>query len=953
MARLFRYFQGDPVVTSSPTEVRMWVEDLDYNFLSYGEIFESAEINGERLLNITRKQLNELGIVRTDHQDILLKAVARIHQKGKVEEKAMSREDQNIKKMPTRFGKEREQLDHAIDRVLATISERRLARSLHGTNEQPTHSVLTATLELVNTVNMILNILERPPFDCMSEFSSLKNHLIKHITLLKHFSEQADLSHENESDIIDVCKSVAKMCHYIISLPPDLPKPEIQVPGSVLCEERPSRVQVLLDNYRSASRGEGGSLAVPMRKITRSSEVPVWRSAERPSWGPEGGRLVRFERGYAVNPARDLSMMPAQGHAMIPARGRSMSPARGYSERCGRERAQSLTRAYTKRQARSRTMSPFRMHAVSSAQETTLQPAQRCPVRREEEFLLGAAVGLTVKPAERYDEETSKLTRQSTQSASDDDPNESGSSIIMDFINCFMKAKAQNWIDLSWFKRLLPTFFSEENRRSSSKPRFCAIACTEMGHGKCEGWLWHKRESRGISFFSWKKYWFILKHSTLYWFSHLNDTKADGFIYLPEFRIDLAPHCRRDHAFQATHARIKDFYFAGTCLDEMNYWICQMLQLALGSSFGDAAANAEYRHVSAKLYTKCVTALKRNFPVVWCNFCQEATTIVSVNPNFQYRRAQNISDEFIYFRPINAEIQERARKQKEENTTLAAQQPTREEYSRPGTPRNLWMESPENAESPGSDDMEVARSMYPFRERSIFRRSWAELLEAPLNSEGLHILQTSPREENRNMGYNKLTSEEENQVTIHPEDQRFQALQGPFPLLPERPKLQRQRSRSLPRYSEARGQYLNAPEFKLNAEETHFFPHDRGLLTEENIKRRYNMEGAQQRAIPSHFGEYPSIRPRFENSAIRRNIGIPEDNYACPRGNVRIPMNNVNTIPMVNVGVPMDNPQALRGNAGVPRGSEFRVYMGNSGRTPGHMVSSPLTELSKIGEHQL
>lgn len=75
---------------------------------------------------------------------------------------------------------------------------------------------------------------------------------------------------------------------------------------------------------------------------------------------------------------------------------------------------------------------------------------------------------------------------------------------------------------VSWFKRLLPTFFSEENRRSSSKPRFCAIACTEMGHGKCEGWLWHKRESRGISFFSWKKYWFILKHSTLYWFSHLN-----------------------------------------------------------------------------------------------------------------------------------------------------------------------------------------------------------------------------------------------------------------------------------------------------------------------------------------------------------------------------------------------------------------------------------------------
>ncbi|XP_051035404.1 uncharacterized protein LOC127218429, partial [Phodopus roborovskii] len=383
----------------------------------------------------------------------------------------------------------------------------------------------------------------------------------------------------------------------------------------------------LLDNHNSASRGEGASLAVPVREITRtSSEVPVWRSSEGPAWGPEERRPVRLERGYAVNPATDLAVMPAQELAMIPARGRSMSPARGYPERCGRERAKSLPRGYTRRQARPRTVSPPRMHAVSSAQETALQQARRFPMRREEEFLLGAAMGLIVKSAEGYDEENFRAVRQSTQFASDDDQNESGSSILMDFINCFMKAKAQNWIDLSWFRRLLPTFFSEENRRSLSKTRFCAIACTNLGHGNCEGWLWHKRESRGISLFSWKKYWFILKHSTLYWFSHLNDTKADGFIYLPEFRIDLAPHCRREHAFQATHARIKDFYFAGTCLDEMNYWVCQMLQLAFGSSFGDAAANAEYRRVSSVIYERCVIALRRNFPVIWCNYCQEATT---------------------------------------------------------------------------------------------------------------------------------------------------------------------------------------------------------------------------------------------------------------------------------------------------------------------------------------
>ncbi|GAB1303075.1 Testis-expressed gene 16 [Apodemus speciosus] len=256
MAQLFRYFQGDPVVTSSPTEVRMWVEELDYSFLSYGEIFESAEINGERLLNITRTQLNELGIVSTDHQDILLQAVGRIRKRGKTEEQAMYREDQNIKKMPTRFGKESEQLEHAIDRVLVTISERRLARSLHGTVEQPPHSILTATLELVNIASTILNILE-----------------------------SSDLSHENESDIIDMCKGVTKMCHYIISLPPDLPKPERRLTRPAPREDRPPRVQVPIttepETMSSSVKRKADytpltqHLSMPMTTTTLSYEPPM------------------------------------------------------------------------------------------------------------------------------------------------------------------------------------------------------------------------------------------------------------------------------------------------------------------------------------------------------------------------------------------------------------------------------------------------------------------------------------------------------------------------------------------------------------------------------------------------------------------------------------------------------------------------------------------------------
>lgn len=63
--------------------------------------------------------------------------------------------------LPTRFKTQRELLEHAFDRVLDVISERRRARILHVCNDQPPDSILTAALELINAVKMILNILER------------------------------------------------------------------------------------------------------------------------------------------------------------------------------------------------------------------------------------------------------------------------------------------------------------------------------------------------------------------------------------------------------------------------------------------------------------------------------------------------------------------------------------------------------------------------------------------------------------------------------------------------------------------------------------------------------------------------------------------------------------------------------------------------------------------------
>lgn len=61
--------------------------------------------------------------------------------------------------------------------------------------------------------------------------------------------------------------------------------------------------------------------------------------------------------------------------------------------------------------------------------------------------------------------------------------------------------------------------FSGSSLTSGSRRR---ISCKDLGHGDCEGWLWKKKDAKGYFTQKWKKYWFILKDSSLYWYTNQN-----------------------------------------------------------------------------------------------------------------------------------------------------------------------------------------------------------------------------------------------------------------------------------------------------------------------------------------------------------------------------------------------------------------------------------------------
>lgn len=45
------------------------------------------------------------------------------------------------------------------------------------------------------------------------------------------------------------------------------------------------------------------------------------------------------------------------------------------------------------------------------------------------------------------------------------------------------------------------------------------ISVKELGQPDHQGWLYRKKESKGFLGMKWKKYWFVLKKTSFYWYS--------------------------------------------------------------------------------------------------------------------------------------------------------------------------------------------------------------------------------------------------------------------------------------------------------------------------------------------------------------------------------------------------------------------------------------------------
>lgn len=190
----------DPVTKWSPKQVVEWTRGLDDCLQQYVHKFEREKITGEQLLQISHQDLEELGVTRIGHQELVLEAVDLL--------------------CALNYGLETDNMKNLVLKLRASshnlqnyISSRRKSPAYDGTtSHKPPNEFLTSVVELIGSAKALLAWLDRTPFTGVTDFSVTKNKIIQLCLDLTTTVQKDCLVAEMEDKVLTVVKVLNSIC---------------------------------------------------------------------------------------------------------------------------------------------------------------------------------------------------------------------------------------------------------------------------------------------------------------------------------------------------------------------------------------------------------------------------------------------------------------------------------------------------------------------------------------------------------------------------------------------------------------------------------------------------------------------------------------------------------------------------------------------------------------------
>uniref|UniRef100_A0A669CEM8 Connector enhancer of kinase suppressor of Ras 2 n=1 Tax=Oreochromis niloticus TaxID=8128 RepID=A0A669CEM8_ORENI len=174
------------------TPGHVWLDDC---LQQYIKTFEKEKVGGEQLLRITHQELEDLGVSRIGHQELILEAVDLLCALN------YGLETENLKTLSHKLNASAKNLQNFI-------TGRRRSGHYDGraTRKLP-NDFLTSVVDLIAAAKSLLAWLDRSPFAAVADYSVTRNNVIQLCLEL--------------TTIVQQCKTLSEVCDQIISLSSD------------------------------------------------------------------------------------------------------------------------------------------------------------------------------------------------------------------------------------------------------------------------------------------------------------------------------------------------------------------------------------------------------------------------------------------------------------------------------------------------------------------------------------------------------------------------------------------------------------------------------------------------------------------------------------------------------------------------------------------------------------
>ncbi|XP_056354628.1 connector enhancer of kinase suppressor of ras 2 isoform X4 [Oenanthe melanoleuca] len=742
----------EPVSKWSPSQVVDWMKGLDDCLQQYIKNFEREKISGDQLLRITHQELEDLGVTRIGHQELILEAVDLLCALN------YGLETENLKTLSHKLNASAKNLQNFI------TGRRRSGHYDGRTSRKLPNDFLTSVVDLIGAAKSLLAWLDRSPFAAVTDYSVTRNNVIQLCLELTTIVQQDCTVYETENKILHVCKTLSGVCDHIISLSSDpLVSQSAHLEVIQLTNIKPSEglgmyIKSTYDGLHVITGTTENSPADRCKKIHAGDEVIQVNHQTVPLIPRSPTSSVATPSSTISTPTKrdssalqDLYIPPPPTEPYVPRDEKGNLPCDdvgrhivGKPVHTGSESPNSfLDQEYRKRfnvveedavlycyeYEKGRTSGPGRRESTPTYENSLLRYMSNEKIGQEDYM---------------FQRNSKKDTGKKSKKKGDKSSSPSHYSLLP---SLQMESLRQEVMGTPGPEALYHTFQQSSLQQKSKKKNKAPIpgkskrriSCKDLGRGDCEGWLWKKKDAKSYFSQKWKKYWFVLKDTSLYWYINEEDEKAEGFISLPEFKIDRASECRKKYAFKACHPKIKSFYFAAEHLDDMNRWLNRINMLAAGYAERERIKQEQdYWSESDKEEADTPSTPKQDSPPP---------------PYDTYPRPPSMSCTSPYVEPKHSRLS---------STETSQSQSSHEEF---------------RAEVAGS----AAES--PVRKTASQRRSWQDLIETPLTSSGLHYLQTLPLEDSVFSEVAVVSPEHRRQSTLPTQKCHLQDHYGPFPLV--------------------------------------------------------------------------------------------------------------------------------------------------------------------------